>query len=220
MNYKTLNRPFEVKAVTEEGKFSGYDSVFGNVDLHRDVIMPGAFAKSLDRHKSNGTLPAMLWQHSMKDVVGVYDAMEEDERGLKLSGELFIKDSIPEADKAYTLMRRKAVTGMSIGFNIPKGGEEFNKEKDIWEIKEVDLVEVSIVTWPANPEAQIQSVKEAMANPRKFERLLRDALQLSGPEAKRLMSGGYDAMLQKCDATGEIETQAANEMLNALRKLL
>lgn len=196
MNYKTLNRPFEVKSVTEEGKFTGYGSVFGNIDLHRDVIMPGAFAKSLDNHKSRGTLPAMLWQHSMRDVVGIYESMDEDDHGLKLAGELFIKDSIPEADKAYTLMRRKAVTGMSIGFNIPKGGEEYNKEKNIWEIKEVDLVEVSIVTWPANPEAQIESVKSALQNPREFERLLRDA-GLSSLQAKRLMSGGYDALLKR-----------------------
>lgn len=196
MQYKTLNRPFEVKSVTEEGKFTGYGSVFGNIDLHRDVIMPGAFAKSLDNHKSRGTLPAMLWQHSMRDVVGIYEAMDEDAHGLKLAGELFIKDSIPEADKAYTLMRRKAITGMSIGFNIPKGGEEYNKELNIWEIKEVDLVEVSIVTWPANPEAQIESVKSALQNPREFERLLRDA-GLSSLQAKRLMSGGYDALLKR-----------------------
>jgi len=210
MNYKTLNRPFEVKAVTEEGKFSGYGSIFGNVDLHKDVILPGAFAKSLVRHKQKGTLPAMLWQHSMRDVVGVYESMEEDDRGLKLSGELFIKDSIPEADKAYTLMRRKAVTGMSIGFTIPKGGEEFNKDKDIWEIKEVDLMEVSIVTWPANPEAQIESVKSALENPREFERLLRDA-GLSSLQAKRLMSGGFDALLKRDgEADDEVETAIAS----------
>lgn len=211
MQYKTLSRPLEVKAVNEEGHFSGYGSVFGNIDLHRDIILPGAFSKSIDRHQKNGTMPAMLWQHDMRDVVGKYNSIEEDDRGLKLSGRLFIKNSIPEADKAYTLLREKAVSGMSIGFNIPKGGDEYNKEKDVWEIKEVDLVEVSIVTWPANPEAQIESVKSALDNPRKFERLLRDA-GLTPLQARRLMSGGYDALLKR-DA--EEDDDEAHEMLAA-----
>lgn len=216
MQYKTLNRPFEVKEVSEAGRFSGYGSVFNNVDLHKDIILPGAFSKSLDRHRSKGTLPAMLWQHSMRDVVGIYDAMEEDAHGLKLSGELFINDSIPEADKAYTLMRRKAVTGMSIGFNVPKGGEEYNKDSDVWEIKEVDLVEVSIVTWPANPEAQISTVKSAIENPREFERLLRDA-GLSALQAKRLMSGGYEALNQKRDADDQGELEAIHALIRAVK---
>lgn len=208
MHYKTLNRPLQIKAVDESGRFTGYGSVFGNVDLHKDVILPGAFAESLDSHRKNGTLPSMLWQHKMADVVGIYDDMKEDEHGLFLSGELFINDNVPEADKAYTLMRRKAVRGMSVGFNIPKGGETYNKDADVWEISKIDLVEVSIVTYPANPEAQIATVKAALDSPRDFERFLRDA-GLSANRAKRLMSGGYSAMMQ-CDADdqGDIEALA------------
>jgi len=202
MHYKTLNRQLQIKAVEETGRFTGYGSVFGNVDLHKDVILPGAFAESLDAHRKKGTMPAMLWQHSMRDVVGLYDDMKEDDRGLYLSGELFINANIPEADKAYTLMSRKAVTGMSIGFNIPKGGETYDKDADVWEISKIDLVEVSIVTYPANPEAQIATVKAALENPREFERLLRDA-GLTSLQAKRLMSGGYDALLKR-DA-GEVD---------------
>lgn len=215
MQYKTLSRPLEVKAVNEEGHFSGYGSVFGNMDLHRDIILPGAFSKSIERHKKNGTMPAMLWQHSMRDVVGKYDTIEEDDHGLKLGGRLFIKDSVPEADKAYTLIREKAVTGMSIGFNIPKGGEEYIKDKDVWEIKEVDLVEVSIVTWPANEAAQIESVKAALENPREFERLLRDA-GLSVNQAKRLMSGGYSALLGTRDGDVSDEDEAHEKLAAAL----
>lgn len=206
MQYKTLNRQLQIKAVEESGRFTGYGSVFGNIDLHKDVILPGAFAESLDTHRKKGTMPAMLWQHSMRDVVGLYDDMKEDDRGLYLSGELFINANIPEADKAYTLMSRKAVTGMSIGFNIPKGGETYNKDADVWEISKIDLVEVSIVTYPANPEAQIATVKAALENPREFERLLRDA-GLSSLQAKRLMSGGYDALLKR-DAEECEELQA------------
>jgi HK97 family phage prohead protease len=205
MKYKTISSKLEVKEVTEEGHFSGYGSVFNNVDLHRDVILPGAFEKTIERHEKSGSMPAMLWQHSMKDVVGIYDSMKEDDHGLNLKGRLLIGENIPEADKAYALMRNKAVRGMSIGFNIPKGGEEWNKEDEVWEIKEIDLVEVSIVTYPANPEAQIATVKAAIENPREFERLLRDA-GLSANQAKRLMSGGYDALLKRdVDDSGELE---------------
>jgi len=207
MKHKTLVRPLQIKEVSEEGRFSGYGSVFNNVDHHKDVIMPGAFSKTLERHKDRGTMPAMLWQHSMRDVVGIYDDMKEDDRGLFMEGRLLVKSNIPEADKAYSLMKHKAVSGMSIGFNIPKGGESFNKEDEVWEIKEVDLVEVSIVTYPANPEAQIQSVKHALENPREFERLLRDA-GLSALQAKRLMSAGYDAMLKRDAEASDEEDQA------------
>lgn len=216
MNHKTLHRPLEVKAVTDEGHFTGYGSVFNTVDLHKDIVLPGAFAESLKRHKANGTMPSMLWQHSMRDVVGIYDKMEEDDRGLMLSGELFINANIPEADKAHTLMKRKAVRGMSIGFNIPKGGEEFNKEDEVWEIKEIDLIEVSIVTYPANPEAQIATVKSALETPRHFERFLRDA-GLSSLQAKRLMSEGYDAMIHKCDADDQGELEAIQNLIKKLR---
>lgn len=219
MKYKTLNSQLTVKGVNDDGHFSGYGSVFNNVDLHKDVILPGAFDVSLKRHKKNGTMPAMLWQHSMRDVVGLYDEMKEDDHGLFLSGQLLIGENIPEADKAYTLMKHKAVNGMSIGFNIPKGGEEFNKEDEVWEIKEVDLVEVSIVTYPANPEAQIATVKAAMENPREFERLLRDA-GLSSLQAKRLMSGGYEALIHKRDANDQGELEAIQTLMQSMRSQL
>lgn len=219
MKYKTLSRPLEVKEVTEEGRFSGYGSVFNNVDLHKDVILPGAFAESLDRHKKKGTLPAMLWQHKMDDVIGLYDDMKEDEHGLYLKGRILIGENIPEAEKAYALMKHKAVTGMSIGFNIPKGGETYNKEDEVWEIKQVDLVEVSVVTYPANPEAQIQTVKAALENPREFERLLRDA-GLTVLQAKRLMSGGYEALIEKRDADSQGELEAIRSLLTTVRSQL
>lgn len=217
MKYKTLNSQLEIKEVSETGRFSGYGSIFNNVDLHNDRILPGAFEKTLNRHKQRGSMPAMLWQHKMSDVVGIYDDMTEDDMGLQLSGRLLIGENIPEADKAYALMKNKAVRGMSIGFNIPKGGESFNKEDEVWEIKEVDLVEVSIVTYPANPEAQIQSVKSAIENPREFERLLRDA-GLSVLQAKRLMSGGYDALVQKRDADDGAEAEIQT-LLSTIRSL-
>lgn len=218
MQHKTLDSHFEIKSVSEKGAFSGYGSVFGNVDLHRDIILPGAFSKSLERHKQKGTMPSMLWQHKMADVVGIYTEMAEDDHGLKLSGELFVNENVPEADKAYTLMRRGAVKGLSIGFNIPKGGEEYDKDNDIWKIKEVDLVEVSIVTYPANQEAQIATVKSALESPRDFERFLRDA-GLTRHQAKCLMAGGYGAMVESPDASDDGDTEAAKQIIQLLNKM-
>ncbi|RLB67686.1 MAG: HK97 family phage prohead protease [Deltaproteobacteria bacterium] len=216
MNHKTFNCALEVKGVTDEGRFSGYGSVFNNVDLHKDIILPGAFSESLSRHEKAGTMPAMLWQHSMRDVVGLYDKMSEDDHGLMLSGELFINDNIPEADKAYTLMKRKAVRGMSIGFNIPKGGETYNKEDEVWEIKEVDLVEVSIVTYPANPQAQIATVKAALESKTEFERLLRHA-GFSRSQAKSLMFGGYDALIEKRQVDDHSELEDFQNLIRAIK---
>jgi len=207
MMHKTIDRRLEVKAVGDQGSFTAYGSVFGNIDLHRDIVVPGAFEKSLSRHKSNGTMPSMLWQHDMRQVIGKYSDMREDEKGLLLEGELFIDSPIHQAKEAHYLMKAKAVTGFSIGFNIPKGGQEYDEDKDCWEIKEIDLVEVSLVTYPANQQARLETVKSAMETPKFFERFLRDA-GLSRIQAKSLMSGGYGVMCESRDVDADANTEA------------
>lgn len=202
-NYHTLDRPLTIKAVSKAGQFEGYGAVFGNIDAHRDIIMPGAFTESLAQFKEAGFLPLMLWQHNIHEPVGVYSKMQEDDNGLALAGDLLVNKKVPEADKAHALMVAKAVRGLSIGFNVPRGGEVYNEEHMVWEISQIDLVEVSIVSMPANPLAQITDIKQ-LENPREFERLLRDVLGISHQEAKRLMAAGYDAMIQKRDVDGEL----------------
>lgn len=175
MNMKYIDRPFEVKAVEDSGEFTGYGSVFGNVDSYKEIVAPGAFAESLEEWKAKGKLPPILWQHRSDQPIGPYLEMSEDDTGLFLKGQLLV-DDVQQAREARALMKSKAVNGLSIGF-IPKE-ETYDRETGITTLTKVDLWEVSVVTFPANSLAQISSVKshiESIKSLRDAERFLRDS---------------------------------------------
>jgi len=188
---KHLARPFELKALSDSGSFEGYGSVFGNEDSYGDVVMPGAFAASLDAWKSKGQMPALLWQHDSAQPIGVWSAMAEDAHGLKVTGQLALKTQ--QGAEAYELLKLKALSGLSIGYSVPKGGGEWDPKSETFLLKQVDLWETSLVTFPANESAQVDAVKAAIDSPKTFERFLRDA-GLSVRDAKALMADGYRAI--------------------------
>lgn len=175
MNMKYIDRPFEVKAVEDSGEFTGYGSIFGNVDSYKEIVAPGAFADSLATWKAQGKLPPVLWQHRSDQPLGPYLEMSEDDTGLFLKGQLLV-DDVRQAREARALMKSKAVNGLSIGF-VPKE-ESYDRETGITTLMRVDLWEVSVVTFPANALAQISSVKsdvETIQTLRDAERFLRDS---------------------------------------------
>lgn len=88
---RRIDVPLEVKSVNDAGEFEGYGSVFGVKDSHGDIVIPGAFTKSLTNWSQKGRLPAMLWQHNMREPIGVYKEMREDDRGLFVKGRLLIE---------------------------------------------------------------------------------------------------------------------------------
>lgn len=174
---------FKAENVKDDGTFTGYGSVFGNVDSYREIVAPGAFKSSILRLKDAGEILPVLWQHDADKPIGGYTAMEEDERGLKMTGFL-LKDDVALAREAYALMKARVVKGLSIGYYVPKGGDSFNEKTGIRTLHEVDLRETSVVTFPANQEAQVESVKAAFQHMLKagqlpalkdFEDFLREA---------------------------------------------
>jgi HK97 family phage prohead protease len=193
---KHLDVGFKIKAADDStGEFSGYGAVFGNVDRHRDVILPGAFKSSLEYWLERKTLPAMLWQHQMSEPIGIWSKIAEDDRGLYVEGRVLTSAGELER-RAYAHLKAGSVSGLSIGYKIPPLGGEYDAKADVFKLKVLDLFEVSVVTTPANDEALIDAVKAALGSPREFERLLRDA-GLSRTQAKALMSGGYKALTQR-----------------------
>ncbi|SHO52860.1 prohead peptidase. Unknown type peptidase. MEROPS family U35 [Desulfopila aestuarii DSM 18488] len=184
---KYMARPFEVKAIADDGTFEGYGSVFHVEDSYRDVVAPGAFSKSLAGWRAKGSLPPVLWQHSSAHPVGPYLEMKEDGSGLWVRGQL-LKDDVALAKEAYALMKAKAVTGLSIGYRTIV--DEFDRETGITTLKELDLWEVSIVTFPANDLARIENVK-SITTVRDFEEFLRES-GFSKSEALRIASNGFE----------------------------
>jgi HK97 family phage prohead protease len=208
MERKNLNIDAELKAVKEDGDIGyiqGYGSVFGNVDSYGDIVVKGSFVKSIEKK-----MPALLLQHNPADVVGVWKVAKEDKNGLYLEGELNLK--VQKARENYELLKQGALKGMSIGFSTVDS--EYNQEGKRL-IKEVDLWEVSIVTFPANVAAQINGVKSLeQISKRELEAILRDA-GLSISQAKAFIAEGYKAI----DSQRDVENQIAEGLKSILSTL-
>jgi HK97 family phage prohead protease len=143
----------DFKAVSDEGEFSGYAAVFNNQDLGRDIILPAAFAKSLERRPA--TKVKMLRQHDPAEPIGVWLDLQEDGRGLKAKGRLILETV--KGRETHALMRAGALDGLSIGFRTVK--DRYDRAKSVRYLEELDLPEISIVTFPMNPRATVSSVK-------------------------------------------------------------
>lgn len=215
MKIKHLTRPLEVKAVNDDGTFEGYGSVFNVIDSYREIVLPGAFKKSIDEHKQKGSSPALLWQHDSRSPIGVWDAMAEDDYGLKMSGRLALDTQLGK--EAHSLLKMGAVRGLSIGFSVAVDGEEYDEQHRVWNLKEINLWETSIVTFPANQSAQVTSVRADLCNPREIEAALRDVMGLSQRQAKRFMSGGYSAMVSERDVADQGEIEAIKTLIHTLK---
>ena len=180
---KQLIRPLEIKALAEDGTFEGYGSVFHNEDWYGDVVAPGAFANTLAEWRAKGALPPLCWQHNIDQVVGVYEDMAEDDRGLYLKGRL-LKDDVALAREAYALLKARAISGLSIGYRVRV--DEYDREADIRTLKDLELWEVSLVTMPANDLARVEAVKN-ICDITGLERFLRDAGGVSRKEAREIV---------------------------------
>jgi HK97 family phage prohead protease len=135
----------------ESGFFSGYASVFSIIDNHNDVIMPGSFSNAINNHKNI----KLLWQHKEEQPIGQILHLEEDSYGLKIEARL-LRD-VQQADEAYVLIKEGAIKGLSIGYRV----KDFiiDPNEGVRYIKEIELFEVSLVTFPANNRAEITAVK-------------------------------------------------------------
>lgn len=209
MNLKRATIEFDGKAVRDDGTFTGYASKFGVIDSYRDIVAPGAFKSSLEARPAHRV--KMLWQHDASQPIGVWDTMGEDKQGLVATGRLAL-DTV-KGREAYSLMKMGAVDGLSIGF-ITKT-EEMDRQSGIRTLKSVNLMEVSLVTFPANAEATITNVKGSDMTEREFERALRDA-GFSVSEAKTIVAHGFKALKRERDAAGG--DQAAGELLAAIQR--
>lgn len=190
------------------GTFEGYGSVFGNKDLGNDVIERGAFLKSLKKRKPQNV--KLLYQHKSDMPIGVFDEIKEDNHGLVVKGRLALKTQA--GAEAYELLKMGALDGLSIGFRVNPKEVSYDKRGNRRIIKEVDLMEVSLVTFPMNPQATVRSVKGEEISIREWENGLRDAFNLSRSEAKVGAKAVTDAFSQR-----EVGSNA--ELVEAIKNL-
>lgn len=193
-----------------EGTVEGYGSVFGVMDRGGDIVEPGAFKASLSEWRRRKQLPSMLWQHDTSSPIGVWTEMSEDERGLKVKGELIL--DVPKAAVARSLMKRGAVKGLSIGYRTREA--DVDRQTGARRLKKVDLYELSLVTIPMLPDAQVTGVKGEF-DPNAWERAFRDE-GLSIREAKLATSV---ARKLACRDGGRVAPDARDGLADVLLSL-
>ena len=155
MERKTLVFEAEIKADGDEGVFTGMASTFGNKDLGNDIIQRGAFKRSLQKRPAKRV--KLLFQHDSKQPLGIPTEIVETDKGLRLKGKINLEKQIGR--ETLSDIKFGSLDGLSIGFSVPKGGADFDRDSGVRILKEIDLHEISIVTFPMNELARITSAK-------------------------------------------------------------
>lgn len=173
MQTKQFDVSFEIKAIGADGTVEGYGSVFGVKDSYADIIQKGAFADSIKTHREAKSMPALLWQHDAAQPIGIWTEMAEDDNGLKLKGQLAMDTA--KGKEAHALLKMGAISGLSIGFMTKQS--QYDEKTEIRTLTEVDIWEVSLVTFPANTKARVTNVKSVddLQTLKDAERILRDS---------------------------------------------
>lgn len=196
----------QIKAAGDDGTVEGYGSVFGVRDNYDDVIAKGAFVQSLKDHKAAGTMPAMLWQHDADKPIGVWTEMVEDEKGLRIKGQLAMETV--KGKEAHALLKMGALNGLSIGFMSKEWA--YDRDTEVRTLTAIDLWEVSLVTFPANEKARVTNVKSAdeLQAPKDAEKVLRDA---------GFSKSDATAFVSRVMRMGEVRSDSANSTAVAMK---
>lgn len=171
----------ELKADGDDFLVSGYGAIFEKVDRGNDIILKTAFANLTNSIK-------MLWQHNPNEVIGKWDTIAVDDVGLKVTGKFA---DTPKGNEIRQLVKEKCIDGLSIGYRTLD--HSYNEDGQRL-LKEIELWEVSLVTFPMNPTATIDLKSIQNMSIRDMEKHLRDVGGFSVKTAKQLLSGGYKAI--------------------------
>ncbi len=197
----------------ESRKFTGYASVFNGVDSYGDTILPGAYADTL----AKDGMPKMFFGHDWGLPIGKWLSAVEDEKGLRVEGEL--TPGNPQSDAVLAALKHGTVDGLSIGFQLKSGDYETNKE-GMRTIKKVSrLFEISVVNFPADSAARVSDVKsediDEIKTIRDLEGFLRDAGGFSKSMATALVAKAKKLFADQRES--EADEKAANALLERLK---
>jgi uncharacterized protein len=205
MEHKNFH--FDLKSSGDAGEIEGYGSTFWNVDSYGDRVASGAFAGSIKTR-----MPRMLWQHDQEKPIGKWLSAEEDDNGLRVKGRLAL--GTDQGRNAYELVKEGVLDSLSIGYRTLKSFNEGN----VRVLKELDLWEVSLVTFPANDAAVITGIKSELTA-RDLERMLRQS-GFSRTEAKAITARGYDGYAEVLRDAGIGDTEGDQRDADELKQLL
>jgi len=170
----------------EDGlQVEGYASLYQRRDRGGDVVMPGAYAASLRETKRRGSSVKMLWQHDPGRPIGVWDELREDDRGLYVRGRVL--DEVATGREAIALIRAGAIDGLSIGYRVKRAERDGNGQR---RLVEIELWEVSLVTFPMLPDARLDRAGKSAATTMPARAAGLHALAAHFTAARRALAGG------------------------------
>lgn len=179
-NLEYINVPLEIKEIPDKDdnifRFEGHASTFGNIDLVDDIVEPGAFRESLAKF-----MPVILWQHDRWEPIGMPEEIREDEKGLFMVGALPKEDTFVSG-RVMPQMKIGSIKSMSIGFRPKKS--DMDETTGIRRLIEIELREVSLVTFPANPMAMISGFKSMGLSPEDRKEFLVELTKAIGGSPK------------------------------------
>jgi uncharacterized protein len=186
----------------EPGQFKALVSVFGNIDSTGDMVMPGAFAKTLAEWEASGSPIPILWSHRMDDqefIVGQVAQAAETELGLEILGQLDVGDGTPKAKATYNALKSGRTTQFSFAYDVIDGGPVEKDGQSYNELRELKLYEVSPTPIGANQETELLAIKAA-----------------TGLKLGRTISGKNEATLREAVSALEGAAQAIKSVLSSI----
>lgn len=214
MASKYLDRPFKIKSISEAGKFTGYASVFGEVDSYREIVHKGAFVESLRMYENLGRPIPMLWQHRAGEPIGIYTKLQEDDHGLYVEGEINL--DVQRGRECSSLMKQKALSGLSIGYELDEWNDD--GKNMVRNLTKISLLEISPVTFPAGPSARVLQAKsyDDLDSLQKCEEALHNMFGLSRSEATAMVSRIKSVSMKQGDP---VPSAKWNEVLAELKSI-
>jgi HK97 family phage prohead protease len=186
LQFVDLGCAYETKAVADDvASITGIAST-AHPDQHNDLVEAGAFEPIGDSIK-------MLRDHDRSQIIGGWKSFKQDGKQLKVEGELCLAAN-PKAQETYELLKRGYIDGLSVGFNIKPGGAVYEDKTLRRTIKKAELMECSIVAFPANKGARVRNVKDLLGSQTSTYDWLTDTGFNPG-EIEILMRKGFDALI-------------------------
>jgi HK97 family phage prohead protease len=211
MNHKTKNFAL-IKSSDDAGTISGYFSTYDRIpDSYGDVIAPGAFAETIQKRKESGHPFPLCWNHDLDQIIGaVYpDKIEDTEKGPLMTASFF---DTPLAQEKREIVKSGVVYQFSFAYDVLDAGPvELDEGVKAWELRKIDLFEVSVVPIPANPRAEMTDVKSGRRNRKSDEDTIKQIISL----AQSLLDEADDADVaddgeDEPEANGKPEEQKAS----------
>ena len=199
-----MRKVYRIDNITEEGLIKGYITKFNEIDSYNSLTVKGAFSKTLEQVKQGRVIP-FLWQHDQREPIGKFLSFEETSEGI--IGTCLLDLNVKKAQEAYSLVKNGIITGLSIGARVLSSDFENYDNKVVEVLKDLELFEVSLVTFPACDGARIDEVRAKGVKMINKARQIEMALKATGLLSNNICKQYANILAKKADEKEELEDE-------------